>query len=136
MKKLIKNNKNFIIALFVILVILTISTVTSANGIFEVVPDNNTDDNSFVDLPDEGNNTNDTNIYGNNSNTNTNTNTNTNNNTNTNTNNNTNTNRNANTNSSKLPQTGIQDYTIGIMIIICIASAIYAYKKVKDYNNI
>lgn len=77
--------------------------------------------------------------------TNTNTNTNTNINTNTNTNTNTNVNVNTNTNSVKtyntnnttdLPQTGIEDYNIGILLIICVASAIYAYKKVGDYRSI
>ena len=41
-----------------------------------------------------------------------------------------------NTNSSDLPQTGIEDYNIGILLIICVASAIFAYKKVNDYKNI
>lgn len=39
-------------------------------------------------------------------------------------------------NSNDLPQTGIEDYNIGILIVICVASAIYAYKKVNDYKNI
>ena len=41
-----------------------------------------------------------------------------------------------NNNNSNLPQTGIQDYNIGILIIICIASAIFAYKKINDYKNV
>ena len=41
-----------------------------------------------------------------------------------------------NTNKTDLPQTGIEDYNIGIVLIICVASAIYAYKKVGDYRNI
>ena len=58
---------------------------------------------------------------------------------NTNTNSNTNnTVKKYNTNNSKedLPQTGIEDYNIGILLIICVASAIFAYKKVNDYKNI
>lgn len=39
-------------------------------------------------------------------------------------------------NTTNLPQTGIEDYNIGILLIICIASAIFAYKKVNDYRNI
>ena len=39
-------------------------------------------------------------------------------------------------NTSDLPQTGIEDYNIGILLIICVASAIFAYKKINDYKNI
>ena len=39
-------------------------------------------------------------------------------------------------NKTDLPQTGIEDYNIGILLIICVASAIFAYKKVNDYKNI
>ena len=35
-----------------------------------------------------------------------------------------------------LPQTGIEDYNIGILLIICIAASIYTYKKMKSYKNI
>ena len=54
---------------------------------------------------------------------------------------NTNTNKNTaktyNTNNkTDLPQTGIEDYNIGILLIICVASAMFAYKKVNDYRNI
>lgn len=42
-------------------------------------------------------------------------------------------NTNSNTN---LPQTGTEDYNVGILLVICVASAIYAYKKVKYYKNI
>lgn len=41
-----------------------------------------------------------------------------------------------NTNISSVPQTGIEDYNIGILLIIAVASAMYAYKKIKDYNNL
>lgn len=41
-----------------------------------------------------------------------------------------------NTNNTNLPQTGIEDYNVGILLIICVASAIFAYKKVNDYKNI
>lgn len=50
---------------------------------------------------------------------------------------NTNTAKKYNTNnSSDLPQTGIEDYNVGILLVICIASAMYAYKKITDYKNI
>lgn len=39
-------------------------------------------------------------------------------------------------NTTDLPQTGIEDYNVGILLIICVASAIFAYKKVSDYRNI
>lgn len=46
-----------------------------------------------------------------------------------------NTNKNTNNNTNTLPQTGIGDNT-GMYIImgICVISAIYAYKKIRDYN--
>lgn len=39
-------------------------------------------------------------------------------------------------NSTDLPQTGIEDYNIGILLIICVAASIYTYKKMKDYKNV
>ena len=39
-------------------------------------------------------------------------------------------------NNTDLPQTGIEDYNIGILLIICIASAIFAYRKITDYRSI
>ena len=35
-----------------------------------------------------------------------------------------------------LPQTGIEDYHIGALLIVCVAAAIYTYRKMKDYKNI
>ena len=43
---------------------------------------------------------------------------------------------NTNNSNTNLPQTGIEDYNVGILLVICIASAIYAYKKITDYKNI
>lgn len=46
-------------------------------------------------------------------------------------------NTNADEKNDTLPQTGIQeDTTLFIFIAICIASAIYAYFKIRKYNNI
>lgn len=39
-------------------------------------------------------------------------------------------------NKTDLPQTGIEDYNVGILLIICVVSAIFAYKKINDYKNI
>lgn len=76
-------------------------------------------------------------ISGNNSSENTNTNTNGSNiSTNTNNSSNNSARRYNNTNTSSVPQTGIEDYNIGILLIIAVASAMYAYKKIKDYNNL
>lgn len=35
-----------------------------------------------------------------------------------------------------LPQTGIEDYNIGILLVICIGASIYTYKKMRDYKNV
>ena len=39
----------------------------------------------------------------------------------------------SNNSTEKLPQTGIED-NVGVLLIICMASAIFAYKKIKYYN--
>lgn len=36
----------------------------------------------------------------------------------------------------KMPQTGIEDGYIGVLLIVCVGIAIYTFKKVKDYKNI
>ncbi len=35
-----------------------------------------------------------------------------------------------------LPQTGIEDFNVGILLVICVAAAIYTYKKMRDYKNV
>ena len=41
---------------------------------------------------------------------------------------------NTNTNNS-LPQTGVTDgYVVAILVTVCAISAVYAYKKIRDYN--
>ena len=43
-------------------------------------------------------------------------------------------NTNTNTNNT-LPQTGVTDgYVVAILVTVCAVSAIYAYKKIRDYN--
>lgn len=39
-------------------------------------------------------------------------------------------------NNTSLPQTGIEDSGLGILLIICAISAVFAYKKISDYKNI
>ena len=39
-------------------------------------------------------------------------------------------------NTTTLPQTGAGDLEVGVLLVVCIASAIYAYKKVSDYRGI
>ena len=49
--------------------------------------------------------------------------------------NNTTNNTNANVNKTKYPDTGV-DYSIVFVIVVCGVSTVYAYKKIKDYNNL
>lgn len=40
-----------------------------------------------------------------------------------------------NTNNTTLPKTGVTDgYVVAILVAVCAISAIYAYKKIRDYN--
>ena len=39
-------------------------------------------------------------------------------------------------NESTLPQTGVENLGLGILLIACAGSAIFAYKKVSDYKGI
>ena len=48
---------------------------------------------------------------------------------------NTNTSYRTNTNTETLPKTGVTDgYVVAILVTVCAISAIYAYKKIRDYN--
>lgn len=107
------------------------------------------EDGNFPDILNEASNEN-TNANANtNSNNNSNTNTNSNSNSNVNTNSNSNTNRNTNLNTntrnntsntynnSNLPNTGIQNsIPTVLLLIVFVISAVYAYKKIKEYKNI
>lgn len=128
MKKVIDVKEIMIILISVVLI--TVSTAVFATDVFG---ENNTpstiDKNEYVNAQNPD-------VENTNTNTNTNTNKNTNTNTNTNTNNTVKKYNTNNSNKTDLPQTGIEDYNIGIVLIICVASAIYAYKKVGDYRNI
>ena len=46
-----------------------------------------------------------------------------------------NTNKNVNTNTATYPNAGV-DYSIVVVIAVCGVSAVYAYKKIKDYSNL
>lgn len=41
-----------------------------------------------------------------------------------------------NNNTTTLPQTGVDDFGVGILLIVCASSAIFAYKKISDYKGI
>lgn len=98
------------------------------------------DDDGYRQLSVNNTNSNTNNTNTNNTNTNTN-NTNTNNtsrnNTNTNNTNRNNTNNSSIYNNTSLPSTGIENaIPVAILVVVFGISAIYAYKKIKDYRNI
>lgn len=126
MKKVISVRE--IIIILISILVVTISTNVYATGLS--LGNNNTNNETISgDAYKEWQNIQeDKNGIGNNSNNNSNTN-------NSNTNNSNTKVYNTNKNTD-LPQTGIEDYNIGILLIICIGSAIFAYKKVSDYKNI
>ena len=39
-------------------------------------------------------------------------------------------------NDTTLPQTGVENFGLGVVLVVCAASAIFAYKKVSDYRGI
>ena len=108
----IKTKELIICLIAIIALVLTITT-----NVFATTPylgdalGNNTNNEEIPQIPETTNNTN------------TNNNINTNNNTNTNT----------NTNKTAMPNTGV-DYSVVFIIAVCGISAVYAYKKIRDYN--
>lgn len=122
--------KSNLIKLFSILAISAMVMMFSTNvlaaegdGNFTQLTLNNTNSNSS--------NTNSNNANTNNANTNTN-NTNTNN-----TNRANNTNNSSIYNNTNLPKTGIEDsIPVAMLVVVFGISAVYAYKKIKDYRNI
>lgn len=130
--------KLFSILLMSVMVIMFSTNVLAAddNGFNQLTLNNSTS---------TGNNTNTANTS-NTTNTNTNTNTNTRNTNNTNinntntasnTNNTNNTNNSSIYNNTNLPKTGIEDsIPVAMLVVVFGISAIYAYKKIKDYRNI
>lgn len=132
MKKLINVKEIMIILVSVLLIVISADNVFATGLVLGNNSNNNTlitgneyDNAQTPTVDNTANNTNNNNV-----------NNNTNNNTNK-ANNNTNNTKVYNTNNSTdLPQTGIEDYNIGILLIICIASALFAYRKINDYKNI
>ena len=91
----------------------------------------------YNDLSLSNTNSSNTNTNTANTNTNTNSNSNTNSKTNTNSNRNTNTNNSSIYNNTSLPNTGIGDVVpVAALIIVFGISAVYAYRKIKEYKNI
>lgn len=124
MKKNLKLKNILVLFLCIVSIILISSRVLATEPI--ITPITGDDYNNAQTITDEGNNSNTSNSNSLDDNLSNNTSNNTN-----------SAKRYNNTNTNKtVPQTGVQDYNIGILLIIAVAAAIYAYKKVKDYNNI
>lgn len=123
-----KKTKELIVCI-IALIVLMLAVVTDVFAMsIEDALGNNSAGNNFSTIPDAtntstGNNT--SNGTGNNIANNTSNNT-------TNTNKVNNTNR--NNNATAIPNTGV-DYSVVLIIAVCGISAVYAYKKIKDYNN-
>ena len=121
--------KERILKILVVL-ILGMALILMSTNVFAVLSDSD----GLTDYYDDK-----TNSLDSNTNTNTNTTTNTNLTTNTNTNTNTNVSANTNTNNynTNLPKAGAKENTmLGVTVTILAISAIYTYKKVKEYKNI
>lgn len=120
--------KEKILKVLVVLV-LGVALISMSTNVFAVL----SDADGLTDYYDDK-----TNSLNSNTNTNTNTeNTNTNLNTNTNTNTNTNLNTNANNYNTNLPKAGAKENTmLGVTVTILAITAVYTYKKVKEYKNI
>ena len=113
------------ILLISLMVMLFATTVNAANEV-----------DLYNELTLDNSNTANTNTNTGNTNTNT-ANTNTNTNVNTNRNRNTNTNNSSIYNNTALPKTGIGDVVpVAALIVVFGISAVYAYKKIKDYRDI
>ena len=117
------------------IVLISVMVIAFSSSVFAA------DNTGFNDLTSTLSNS--SNSNSNNSNTNTNTNTNTNSNTNRNTNTNTNPKTTSNTNNSSiynntnLPKTGIESSVpVAALFFIFGVSAVYAYRKIKEYKDI
>ena len=117
----IKTKELIICIISIVALVLAITTNVFAAGVQDLnALLGNTSNNDFGQIPEITNNT-------------VNTNTNTNINTNTNVNANVNVNKNTNNTTNTMPNTGVS-YSSVVIIAICGISAIYAYKKIRDYN--
>lgn len=137
-----KNTKMCKVILIIIATLLLFSITFDSKAVDEndlPVLSQNNNTNGLVNLQPANNtsNNNTTNNANRNTNTNTNTNTNRNTNTNINTSNKTNTNSPSNSNINSIPYTGIEDHPgLFVVLAVCIASAIYAYRKTNSFNGI
>lgn len=114
-----KTKELIICIISIIALILAITTTVFATEDLNSLMGNatNTENNDFQQIEDTTNNTNNNSANTNASATTT---------------NNTNTNSNVNK-TATIPYTGI-DYSVLLIIAICGVSAVYAYKKIRDYN--
>lgn len=111
-----KNSKVIMEIVIIISLLFALSTVVLADNTQIIIGggSTNTQNDTVTNIPDVINTT-----------TNTSTNTNT----------NTSTSYRTNNNTETLPKTGVTDgYVVAILVTVCAISAIYAYKKIRDYN--
>lgn len=119
--------KSNLIKLFSVLLIATMAMVMMFNTAVLAAEDDDEEDEDEIELTlDNNTNTNSNNTNTNNTNTNTN-----------NTNKANNTNNSSIYNNTNLPKTGVsQSIPVAVLIVVFGISAVYAYKKIKDYKNI
>lgn len=113
---MMKNSKVIMEIVIIISLLFALSTVVLADNTQIIIGggSTNTQNDTVTNIPDIINTTT---------------------NTTTNTNINTNTSYRTNTNTETLPKTGVTDgYVVAILATVCAISAIYAYKKIRDYN--
>ena len=118
--------------------VVTILLISAMVMLFTTTVNAAENDTGFTDLTSTLNNTNTNNANTNTANNNTNTNTNNTNTSNTNKNtNNTNKNNSSVYSNTDLPKTGIEDsIPVAMLVVVFGISAVYAYKKIKEYRNI
>lgn len=112
-----KNSKVIMEIVIIISLLFALSTVVLADNTQIIIGggSTNTQNDTVTNIPDVINTTTNTNVS-------------------TNTNTNTSTSYRTN-NTETLPKTGVTDgYVVAILVTVCTISAIYAYKKIRDYN--
>jgi len=119
------------------IVLISVMVIAFSSSVFAA------DNTGFNDLTStlsgSNSNSNNTNTNSNNANTNTNTNSNTNRNTNTKSNTNSNSNKNNSSiyNNTNLPKTGVESsIPVAVLVVIFGVSAVYAYRKIREYRDI
>ena len=110
-----------VIALIALVLAITTNVFASGSDLEQALGANNNVNNTFNEIPNAttnnivNNTVNNTNVSG--------------------ANNTNNTNVNANTNKTGIPYTGV-DYSVVAIIAVCGISAVYAYKKIRDYKSL